>query len=442
MRTSLPLLLLAVLGASLLGVASAAPAGPLGPLPSSCKGVPNSQPLVVYDESTAKLLAQVPNGTLSAVMPAGAVTPLLVLHLHGDDYSMGVAYGSLLRAELAEMVPATYAYFSQEYNVSTELAHELLDMTRNTTKDFTPQWHFAFMQGVADGSGGVVSFIDVWRIAMIPELIKATCSIMGAWGPATATGLLQLRALDWGVDGPFQNYPLLTTFHPTDGSYAYSSLGWAGLYGTLTGWSSSNLAVSEKVWYEYAGLDNIYGYPWTLMLADILRFDPDVDAALARVATGVRTCAIWLGFGQGERPNPRNAELPKLPAHFTLVQDSFEEVHFWNPENFPYGKYAQGAHDYRPGVLFVDKKVQPSGAQCMNDVIGWGYGQWTAPMVFETLTALEQTGNMHIGVMDFAAQQFYVANAAPMPNPTPAFQNGFVQFDMNAIWSEPRPQDF
>jgi isopenicillin-N N-acyltransferase-like protein len=119
------------------------------------------------------------------------------------------------------------------------------------------------MQGISDGTGNTTAFVDIWRLAMIPEAIKAACSIIGAWGSATQTGgLLQLRALDWGTDGPFQNWPMLSTFHPNDGSFAHSSLGWAGLYGTLTGFSSSNIAVSEKVWDAYKGIDNIIGYPW------------------------------------------------------------------------------------------------------------------------------------------------------------------------------------
>jgi len=194
----------------------------------------------------------VPNGTLSSVMPAQGVVPLLVLHVYGDSYSMGYAYGQLLQEQLAVQIPQAYAYFGEKYGLSPDVVNWVLDVTRNATKDFTPPHHFEFMQGVADGTGGNTTFEAFWRLAMLPEAIKASCSIAGAWGQATATGgLLQLRALDWGTDGPFQEMPLLATFHPDDGSFAHSSLGWVGLYGTLTGYSESNLAVSEKVWDAY-----------------------------------------------------------------------------------------------------------------------------------------------------------------------------------------------
>jgi isopenicillin-N N-acyltransferase-like protein len=228
---------------------------------------------------------------------------------------------------------------------------------------------------------------------------------------------------------------LLTTFHPNDGSFAYTTLGWAGMYGTITGWSSSNLAVSEKVWDAYKGIDNIFGYPWTLMLQDMMRFDSDIDEALARLGQSVRTCAIWLGLGQGARPNPRNPNVT-LPADFKLVGDSFEYLHIYNPENFP---IYPPAHDYFPQLLFVNKHVQPSKETCMNDLMHWGYGSLQASDFYTTITALEETGDMHIAVMDFDAKKLYIANAQPMPNNSPAYNNGFIEFQADALWNQAAP---
>ena len=55
------------------------------------------------------------------------------------------------------------------------------------------------------------------HIALFPELIRMSCSMFGAWGPATAntnSGLVQLRALDWSTDGPFQQFPVVVVYHP------------------------------------------------------------------------------------------------------------------------------------------------------------------------------------------------------------------------------------
>ena len=77
--------------------------------------------------------------------------------------------------------------------------------------------------------------------------------MFGANKTATATGgLLQLRALDWDVDGtcsnflkvlstfmylgPFKNYPQITVYHPSEGNgHDFANVGWTGWIGSITG---------------------------------------------------------------------------------------------------------------------------------------------------------------------------------------------------------------
>ena len=40
------------------------------------------------------------------------------------------------------------------------------------------------LQGMADGLDGAVSYNNLLQMQMFPELIKAHCSMFGAWGPA------------------------------------------------------------------------------------------------------------------------------------------------------------------------------------------------------------------------------------------------------------------
>jgi hypothetical protein len=49
---------------------------------------------------------------------------------------------------------------------------------------------------------------------------------------------VQLRALDWDVDGPFRNFPQLTVYHPTPNStngHPFVNIGWTGWIGSITG---------------------------------------------------------------------------------------------------------------------------------------------------------------------------------------------------------------
>jgi len=42
---------------------------------------------------------------------------------------------------------------------------------------------------------------------------------------------LQLRALDWDVDGGLQDYPVITIYHPTTSKlgHPFANVAWAGM---------------------------------------------------------------------------------------------------------------------------------------------------------------------------------------------------------------------
>lgn len=173
---------------------------------------------------------------------------------------------------------------------------------------------------MADGAG--LDYMSIVRMSMIPELIKAACSIVVAWGEATAGGAaagkpVHLRALDWDTGGPFQKYPLLLTMHPGAGNGStFTSLTWAGLLGSITGMSSSGMGVGEKVWLQYEGTENIFGYVWHFLLQDILQFDMDTDEALSRIATANRTCSIWCVSQPSLAQHSQTSRTPQLYTTF------------------------------------------------------------------------------------------------------------------------------
>jgi hypothetical protein len=90
--------------------------------------------------------------------------------------------------------------------------------------------------------------IKIKRVNMLPELIRMTCTMLGAWDQASASGnLLQLRALDFG-SGPFANYTTLAVHRPGDGARSFASVSFPGLVGIITGISEGGIGLSEKVW--------------------------------------------------------------------------------------------------------------------------------------------------------------------------------------------------
>jgi len=107
---------------------------------------------------------------------------------------------------------------------------------------------------------------------LIPELLKASCSILGAWNKATATGnVFHLRSLDWEEHAPISRWPTMAIYHPTDvGSVPFTNIAWAGFLGTLTGHSSAQISVGERLRGGPLKDDSRFGKPWTFVLRDTL----------------------------------------------------------------------------------------------------------------------------------------------------------------------------
>jgi len=286
-----------------------------------------------------------------------------------------------------------------------------------------PERYIEEMKGVAEGSG--VPYQQIYQVAMIPEAIKASCTMVGAWDQATPEGytLVHLRALDWDTNGPFQQFPVVLVYHPTDGGHTFSVLSWAGLVGAITGFSNAEVAICEKVWDSYDGKDSRRGTPFTFVLRDILQFDKTKEDAIARMNTTDRTCSIYVGVGDN------------VSNQMDIVEYSYESLTPYNSTTYP----STTAHPYIEDVIYVDKYVQPSGSPCLGNVLNEGWGNIDAKYLFQQAAARLQTGDMHIAVYDYVNLFMYVSNAqiyVPGQPQLMAYQRPFTRLNMSAIFNE------
>lgn len=185
-------------------------------------------------------------------------------------------------------------------NTGVGLAKRLLDFNYLITKKYTPsRWEEEF-KGVAKGAG--VRLHDLRRINLIPELLKASCSLGGWWGEATGNrGLLQLRALDWEEHAPIAKFPCVTVYHPTEpGSVPFANIAWIGFLGSLTGYSSEHIGIGERLRGGNSSTMTRFGTPWTYVLRDLLQFSHNMYEALQSLQDAERTCSIYLGLGSGK----------------------------------------------------------------------------------------------------------------------------------------------
>lgn len=186
------------------------------------------------------------------------------------------------------------------------------------------------------------TYTRLLHIHMFPEVIKASCSMFGAWGPALSNvsggTLLQLRALDWGLDSPLANYSLVVVYHPEAGNgHPFASLTWAGFIGSVTSYGGQ-VGISEKVWLSYNESSDRSGVPFHFLIRDLAQFSETLDDALDRIYNSRRTCSVHLGVGS------------RHTNQFRLVEYAAEEVVVYDDGNFP--AYPP-AHPHLDGVVFV-----------------------------------------------------------------------------------------
>jgi isopenicillin-N N-acyltransferase-like protein len=303
-------------------------------LGAECNGhsTPGGRNLIPIDSAPPRFVRAVPNGKLFTI-GTGDDTKTLI-HLWGSPYENGVAMGTLLGPKMPAFIKEVYQYtetqiVAQAAN-NTFLAEVVkmgltvaLNLSYYQTAPYIKPYVMEELRGLADASGGTVSLVDIRNVMWLGEITRGSCSMFGAWGSATQRSrggkLLQLRALDWDTTGPFKNYAAVTVYHPRAGEgHAWANVGFGAWTGSITGFSSQQIALSEiGVSYPDAtfGPETYLakGYPFSFLIRDILQFDRTLEAATQRITGAKRTCDLILGVGDGKvRPNaiatPRPAD--------------------------------------------------------------------------------------------------------------------------------------
>jgi isopenicillin-N N-acyltransferase like protein len=323
-----------------------------------CNGSPepgervNENPIFDGDE-TLTFVKSVTNAALYEAGPSNARFP--VVHVQGTPYEVGYAQGTIQKEYLREFISKTYAYFLalavdelgdkispfwQSVIVYKGL-NRALDWCAEITAPFTPPEFYDELHGLADASG--VDYQTLLRLNMFPEITKASCSFFGAYGNATAASgkTFQLRSLDYDTVGPFKDYPQLTIYHPTDGGQPFANLGWPGSLGILSGFSQSQMAISEiGVTYpddsfgqgtEDTPPQKVQGEPWMFILRDVLKYETSLDQAIDRIQNANRTCNLIIGVGDGEVSKVNGIEFSGYVAVPYDDQTLLPENATWHP---------------------------------------------------------------------------------------------------------------
>jgi hypothetical protein len=407
---------------------------------------PNMNPIY---EGEPVFVKSIENGALYTIGQGEDIIP--IVHMWGSAYQRGFAHGTLMKDKVSDFMNQTWTYFEDQVeqaingsstkltipptilqwiaNVGLDVA---LDLTYDATIAYTNPQFYTEMHGLADGAG--TSFDTLRRIHMIGELTKGSCSMYGAWGTATPDGgLMQLRALDWDVGGPFKNFPQLSVYH-TNGSsvegYSWVNVGWSGWIASITGASANQMAICEiGVSFPDStfGNESRIGIPFTNILRDILQFDRTIDDAKHRLSTAHRTCDLILGVGDGKS------------NEFTGVQYSYSVANFMNDTNqMPLESWHPRIKDT---TWWAMDWLCPNYGSVMARQMEKFHGNITAENTIRYITPIVQTGDLHCAISDLVNMKMYVATAASVSETGPrmAYDRQFNMVDLNKLFATPRP---
>ena len=193
---------------------------------------------------------------------------------------------------------------------------------------------------------------------ILPELIKAACTVAGVWKEGSQKGkTLHMRALDWDAANPINKYPIITVYQPSDKKlHKHANFAWIGFIGSLTG-VSEKVSIGEKVWLppKHSVKMTRFGNPWTYVLRDILYDAENLSQALSILSNARRTCAIHLGLASADDHS------------FRMLEYSQNVLNNYDDKN--YTNYNSTSHPKAPGIAYFDKHVQPSHDDCVGSLL-------------------------------------------------------------------------
>jgi len=366
-----------------------------------CYGQINNQTM---ENAYLEKIAEVEHGQKYYYWNGSESHRLIFVNLTGNAYDHGFAMGTLLREEI-NFVVKNFSQYIAEFILKflgkipewlnkalskflVWLMKELCNITFIIRKPYIKDHFIDEMRGLSIGSK--IDYMDIVRANMIPEMLKAFCCLVSAWGPATKDShTYLLRALDWDQNTPATRYPLISVYHPEKG-FPFANYGFAGLIGALTASSSQRLAMGEQLWGPVNGSQmSLGGAPWHFNLRDIAQFSENLGDAVKRLMEAARTCLIHLMVSSDKDKSGRG------------VFYSHNIIEFYDDTNYT-------RHATFPGTVAFPYRGNRCVASILNNFKDHNIDQ---DVLLRYIPGLHQTGDTFVGVFDLTTEDAYLSFA-------------------------------
>ena len=237
---------------------------------------------------------------------------------------------------------------------------------------------------------------------------------------------MQLRALDWDLQGPFRKYPLAIVYHPSSPKYgnAWLNIGFVGWIGVLSGVNEHQLAVSE-IGVSYPdntfGKESRFGNPFTFVLRDVLQWDKTLNQSVHRMQTTKRTCNLILGVGDGKN-------------EFRAFQYSHSVCNVVGDTNpLPKAEW----HPPLENVVYYGMDWNcPPFHERIHELLKDNHGSITAELAIRKIIPGTNTGNLQIAVYDLTHKKVYFSYGNKEGSHlVDAYHRPYIQLDLELLFA-------
>lgn len=190
----------------------------------------------------------------------------------------------------------------------------------------------------------------------------------------------------------------------------FANIAWTGFLGSLTGHSSAQISLGERLRGGPLKDDSRFGKPWTYVLRDTLQFAHNIDEALELMKSSHRTCSIYVGLGSS------------VNNTFRIIEYSAKEFNVYDDTNWHF----DDRHPKMEGIIY---KAYKDDTPCFKNILQPAYGKINAELIFRNISGLGATGDSQVVVMDHGNKLIY----ASYPNPDtkdPSYVRPIVKIEM------------
>ncbi len=343
-----------------------------------------------YKNPKLSLISKTKNGILYQVDDSN----LEVIHLYGNSYQKGYAYGNLCKTDFLNIVKLLDSVFKKLeptngamkiiYKESSTMKECLFEIYNNIKKFISKDIEY-FMKGISDSTN--ICFNEIVAITLIPELYHQHCLLFSRMNN---NDKLFIRTLDHFF---YQDKHILRVYH-NENSNSYCELGTPGTIWNITSVSEKLICLGETSGKINAS-DNLNGYPFYLFFKDILKNYDKIDDIKSYLKNITRNNNIII-------------MVSSLLENKTILVESTKKIKFYDSKNFGefLNKYSQEKiNNFNSDIIYDFNTIDKINKSILN------LDDFTIDNINSSILKLYKTGGNHSMIVDDKYQLYIKVNS-------------------------------